>query len=335
MPVEIMVFKAGSYPQGEWPKERVQKLVDSYDPVKSWEAPGVIGHLGRWDAAQNGDEGEFAHTWVQSLRVDGAGKIFAAFSEFSHDLKMAIMEKKLKYCSIEVLENDKIDPNQPPYLARVAFLGRSLPAIPTTLIPAQFSMAFGSITAFQDKEKNSTTFFRKLDINEFDFNSASADENKKEEEIPMTPEERIEIDDLKKDNAEMKAALNKANERIEEFSKDGEAAKTIDAKKESEVFFSNLRDEGKLPPAVFQKTVDFDLTLNPDQKKAFRETISSFEKIVDTNGGHFANKEKAGEQIEGNLVEKITTYQTENEISSFEHAARICKQKYPDWFEGE
>jgi hypothetical protein len=41
---ELMIFKAGKYPQGDWPKERVQKLVDAYDPDRNIEAPVVIGH---------------------------------------------------------------------------------------------------------------------------------------------------------------------------------------------------------------------------------------------------------------------------------------------------
>jgi hypothetical protein len=43
---ELLIFKAGRYPQGDWPKERVKKLVDAYDPEKFYDAPLVIGH--RW-----------------------------------------------------------------------------------------------------------------------------------------------------------------------------------------------------------------------------------------------------------------------------------------------
>jgi hypothetical protein len=32
---EIMIFRAGKYPQWDWPKERVKKLVEAYDPEKT------------------------------------------------------------------------------------------------------------------------------------------------------------------------------------------------------------------------------------------------------------------------------------------------------------
>jgi hypothetical protein len=32
---ELMIFKAGKYPQGDWPKERVQKMADAYGPEKN------------------------------------------------------------------------------------------------------------------------------------------------------------------------------------------------------------------------------------------------------------------------------------------------------------
>jgi hypothetical protein len=39
-----MIFKVGKYPQGDFGKDRMQKLVDAYDPEKNIEAPVVIGH---------------------------------------------------------------------------------------------------------------------------------------------------------------------------------------------------------------------------------------------------------------------------------------------------
>ena len=37
MPVELFVFKSGKYPQGDFPRERVERMVDAYDPV--WRLP--------------------------------------------------------------------------------------------------------------------------------------------------------------------------------------------------------------------------------------------------------------------------------------------------------
>jgi hypothetical protein len=38
-----MIFKAGKYPQGDFNKERVQRMVDAYDPERGLEATVVIG----------------------------------------------------------------------------------------------------------------------------------------------------------------------------------------------------------------------------------------------------------------------------------------------------
>lgn len=63
---EIMVFKAGKYPQGDWGKERVKRMVEAYDPDKNIEAPVVIGH--RW--SRTTDEDQYAHGWVKGLHMD-------------------------------------------------------------------------------------------------------------------------------------------------------------------------------------------------------------------------------------------------------------------------
>ena len=73
MSVELFVFKSGAYPQGNFPRERVARMVDAYDPVNNLEAPAVIGH--RDYQLKDTDEDELAHGWVTSLRMDGAGKV--------------------------------------------------------------------------------------------------------------------------------------------------------------------------------------------------------------------------------------------------------------------
>jgi hypothetical protein len=90
---EIMIFKAGKYLQGEWPKERVKKLVEAYDPETFYDAPLVIGH--RWYGTD--DSYQDAHGWVQSLHMDGAGRVYAVVTDVSADLKKKVAEKKLKY----------------------------------------------------------------------------------------------------------------------------------------------------------------------------------------------------------------------------------------------
>lgn len=89
---EMMAFKAGKYAQGDWPKERVQKTADAYDPEKSREAPLVIRHrrYGTDDGYQS------ARGWVKSLRMDGGGKVYADIPEFPSKVKQALAEKRLR-----------------------------------------------------------------------------------------------------------------------------------------------------------------------------------------------------------------------------------------------
>jgi hypothetical protein len=172
-----MIFKAGKYPQGDWPKERVQKLVDAYDPEKKLEAPAVIGHR-YWG---NSDEYQYAHGWVKRLRMDGAGKVYADIPEFSAESKRAMAENKLRYISAEIYEMDKIDPEQPPYLRAVALLGRDSPAIPSTRLPALFGlMDSGTITDVDEKE-HIVTFARRVSNKEIQTLSVEETNNHKED----------------------------------------------------------------------------------------------------------------------------------------------------------
>jgi hypothetical protein len=154
---ELMIFRAGKYPQGDWPKERVQKMADAYDPVKNTEAPAVIGHkyYSRTDADQ------YAHGWVTALRTDGAGKLWAAIDDFSADVKKALAEKKLRYISAEFWEYDKRDEGGIPYLKAVALLGRGTPAVPGAKLPAFFDRS-GGVTSVLDGKEAITAFTRRV-----------------------------------------------------------------------------------------------------------------------------------------------------------------------------
>jgi hypothetical protein len=65
---EVMIFKAGKYPQGDWPKERVQKMAGAYGPKKNTGASAVTGR--RFYSSD--DEYQNAHGWAGGLRMDGA-----------------------------------------------------------------------------------------------------------------------------------------------------------------------------------------------------------------------------------------------------------------------
>jgi hypothetical protein len=85
---EALRGRAAGFASGGQPKERVQKLVDAYDPEKNIDAPVVIGQR------FYGTDGEYqdAHGWAIGPRMDGAGKVFARVGEFSADVKKKIAE---------------------------------------------------------------------------------------------------------------------------------------------------------------------------------------------------------------------------------------------------
>ena len=208
---EIMIFKAGKYPQGDWPKERVQRMVDAYDPDKGFEAAVVIGHRFYADT----DEAQYAHGWVKSLRMDGAGKVYADIPEFSADAKKAIAEKKLRYVSAEIYEFDKLDPDQPPYLRAVALLGRDTPAIPAARLPSLFGFD-GGVVSIVDKEQHVAAFTRKVSAEEMIALSSGGRQEEK-----ANPQEE-DMGDVEK----LQAELAKSNEQLAAFRRENEELKS-------------------------------------------------------------------------------------------------------------
>ncbi|MDR2245628.1 MAG: hypothetical protein LBE17_02975 [Treponema sp.] len=119
-----------------------------------YDAPLVIGH--RW----YGTDGSYqdAHGWVRSLRMDGVGKAYAVVTDVSSDLKKMVAEKKLKYMSVAIYENGKVDENQPSYLRTIALSGRDTPAVVGAKLPAHFSLAPGGMVCFAKEEGHITVF---------------------------------------------------------------------------------------------------------------------------------------------------------------------------------
>ncbi|MDR0512053.1 MAG: hypothetical protein LBG93_02985 [Treponema sp.] len=320
---EFYVFKAGKYDQGDWPLERVQKLVDAYDPEKNLEAPVVIGH--RYFAA--GDADQYAHGWVKSLRIGKGGKVYATIDEFSTEARHAIADKKLRYISIEILEFDKHNKDEPPYLRAVALLGRDTPAVAGTKIPTMFTLvnlAAGGVVNTVDAEKNTSTFTRKV----------------KEGEIKalFRKEQEITQEDAGMDKtAEYKAALEKQSAELAAFKRENEELKSAGKKQDAESFFSKLRDEGKLPPAMFDRAVALDARLGEEDRKEMRALFSDLKAQVDLSGKHTADK-KNGSVSAGSssdLTAKIKVFQKEHGIASFGEAAAVLYSKQPEIFEEE
>jgi hypothetical protein len=318
MGLELLIFRAGNYPQGDWPRERVQKLVDAYDPEKNFEAPVVIGH--KWYSQT--DEDQFAHGWVRSLRMDGAGKVFAVIEDFSADVKKAVAEKKLRYISVEIREYDKSDAEQPPYLKAVALLGRDTPAVQGAKLPSYFSQDVMSVL---DEKEHISAFTRKVDAEDIKiFALQDGAETQGHEEVKH-------MDELEK----LKADLAAANEKIAAFQKETERLRGAEQKAGAEAFFSKLRDEGKLPPALFEKAVALDAKLGDGERGELRAVFSAMGTAVDLSGNHAAPKGKAPKGGEGSVTVKIRAFQKEKGFADFAEAAEAFYAANPAAFDDE
>jgi hypothetical protein len=321
---EILIFKAGKYPQGDWPKERLQKMVDAYDPEKGGDAPLVIGH--RWYT--NSDEGEYAHGWIKSLRMDGAGKVFAEVDDFSAQVKQAMAEKKLRYVSAEIYEHDKTDPTQPPYLRAVALLGRAGPQIPGLRLPSLFSQfAEGTITPLDEKD-NVAAFTRRV----------NADDTQVFKDIPdagiSRPGNHEEVSTMD-DTEKLKAELAAKEAELATFKKEVEDLKSARRKQDSLTYFGKLRDEGKLPPAQFEQAAALDARLGEENREAFRALFSNLGQELDLSGKHLADKKRAAAPAasEEDLSAQIRAFQKEKGFASFSDAAEALHAEKPDLFE--
>jgi hypothetical protein len=332
---ELFVFKAGKYPQGDWPAERVRQMVDAYDPVNGFEAPAVIGH--RATALRDSDQ--FAHGWVESLRMDKDGKVYATINDFSLEARHAIAEKKLRYISVEIYEFDKVSKGEPPYLRAVALLGRDTPAVTGTKIPAMFSLKSflsGGVVNAVDEENHVSTFTRKVSAEDIKTLSYEGREKTQEESAMKTAEELQLQMELEKSNARI-AELEKSAGELAAFKKENEALKSAGKKQEAEAFFGKLRDEGKLPPAVFEKAASLDARLGEDERKEFRALFSALEVKADLSGKHFADKKNAPAPAagSGDLTAKIRAFQKEKKMASFGEAANALYAEKPELFEEE
>ena len=328
---ELFVFAAGKYPQGDWPKERVKKLVDAYDPENSLEAPAVIGH----QFFPMNDAYQYAHGWVQKLRIDKDNKVYATIPEFSAEARQAIKEKKLRYISVEIYEFDKVNKDNAPYLKAVALLGRDTPAVAGTKIPTVFSSLFsGGVANTVDEENHVSTFTRKVNAEDIQALSTNG-RGTTEEETNMKTAEELQAE-LEKSNARI-AELEKGAGELAAFRKENEELKNVGRKQDAEAFYGKLRDEGKLPPAQFEKAVSLDARLAGDDRKEMRAMFAAMEAKVDLSGKHRADKKNAPDAAASGsgITAKIRAFQKEHKLGSFDEAAIALHAEKPELFEEE
>lgn len=323
---KLLIFKTGTYPQGNWPKERVKKMVDAYDPETNIHAPIIVGHDEY--SIDNSFENELAYGWVDSIEMDSKGNVFAEVTWCSEKVTSAIANGQLKYTSIEIYPFDEIDSDDSPYLKAVALLGKSTPAVPTTKVSLFKKHGY---YVEKSKDEKILKFTRKLTGKEISLFSKRS--KKAKEEKPMddqgNPETIEEYKQQLADKEKEAAAFKLENETLK-----GQVAKfTIQPPGETAaVFFQKLVDGGKLPPAIFKQVVAVDEKLgdNEDARTEHRELFSSFSQIIDPSGKHYA--QGGGDNEPEDLTDFVKEFQREHKIKSFRNAWAECSKKFPEKF---
>ena len=123
---DVEVFRAGSYPQGEWSPEEVASIATNYNPA--WlQAPITPDHY------QAGE----AWGWVESVRAE-SGVLYATFTLRPYPA-YAVRDGAYATRSVEIYRKTAL-PNgsEGPYLKAISLLGACEPAV-RGMAPIQFS----------------------------------------------------------------------------------------------------------------------------------------------------------------------------------------------------
>ncbi len=350
----VKVFEAGEFPQGKYPIERVKRLVDAYDPQGFIEACVVVGHFDNFLAER--EELELAHGWVKSLSINESGEVYADIPNETISKKLAgwIVTKQLRYVSSEIFPFDEEDDKQSPYLIRVAFLGRSIPQIPTTKIPSAFSRALSLFGLAQKKEtvENRFTWTGKIEssaIEQLQSFCGLADNNplnwktnfRKDTGIKSGvdidgPGEDTKFNQGEKMNEEEVQALRAENEQLKTENKnlkikvDDFESRVLKEKITAKL--EKFRDEGKILPSRFESIKENVLKMSVEGQDLYFSTLEDSVPIVDLDEKHFALKSSRTESGQTGITEKIRAFARENNLS-YDVAWEQLKRERPELFE--
>ena len=336
------VFESGKYPQGEFGAEQVRQIADSYDPEGDIEAPCVVGHMN--NALAERIENELSHGWVKGLlyiEQDGTGQLWADV-EPSPELTAHLAGRRLRYVSAELAKRDE----GALYLVRLAFLGRSIPAVVTARVPAAFRWigapilkTLGLKFAEQSDSEEPLCFCRKLE-----FREAGIKEQREEPEGPTQKEEINESTEEPKGGENMAKISDEQfaaeQARAAKFQQEAEAAKAALAKFQQEqekagveARLAKFRDEGRLTPAEFDQAVGLAMQLQGEYREQYFAQIGGRPPVLDTSEKAPANK-AAPKSGSTSPAEQVRKFAAENNIS-FEAAAQRLAQQNPALFEQE
>lgn len=113
--MDIEIFRAGTYPQGEFTEADLDDMVRAYDP-KLHEAPVTLDH------ARSGP----AYGWVAGLQRQGK-VLVASFRDVADELKRLVADRRYVKRSAEVYNNFQGTGKK--YLRAVTFLGAQVPEV--------------------------------------------------------------------------------------------------------------------------------------------------------------------------------------------------------------
>ena len=282
------VFKAGSYPQGNFSKSEVSELAKNYDPAFC-EAPITLDH------EQKGP----AYGWVESLKEEN-GILKASFKDLSDELKEFVNQGKYKKISVEIykeLEGKK------PYLKAVSFLGASIPQVK-------------GMKAVEFKEGESETYIFEVPVGMDNdsveiktLKSTIADLQNQVDFFKENSKKNNEIKDLKAQVKDLNIQLAKFKEDAEGKDELSRELRDIKAKirdKDFTEFIDKQIESGVLTPAnkdtVFSILQDLDNTKKFDESSNgvdnFKNFITSLPKKIEFNEIATKQKQSAKPKVE-------------------------------------
>lgn len=282
------IFKAGKYPQGDYPEDKVRAIFENYDPA--WfKAPFTVEH------AKSGP----AFGYVETLEFSD-GKLKASADDINEQLKELIKAKNFGPVSVEIFREVDKEGKKIPYLGAVSFLGVKPPAI------KGMELVSFSETPFSEKPASDVVCF----------NVQQGEEPEEIELVPMTDEEvsafneQREAESKSKKTAELLAALRSKIDELK-TDRDGLLAKFTATDEERQVAENKLRDIN-----LNQRRLEFEAWLN--ERIAYGNLSSKQKKVVmklrdalDTVA-HFSEEH---EGIVDVFKEMITSYPKQVEFS--------------------
>ncbi len=213
------------------------------------------------------------------------------------------------------------------FINLLALLGRDTPAVAGAKIPALFSLSFGGFVEYANQDDHVSIFTQKMDAGTIKLFSANEAEK-------TTQSREVTMDEM---TEKVKTEMAAKDERIAALEKENELLQQNNMKHDAEVFFSKLRDEGKITPAYFEKAVALDVKMTDADRKDFRALFAQSEPIADLSGTHTATKEKSSSDFACNadVTAKVRAFQKEKGFTSFTEAAEALYSANPEIFSEE